>query len=506
MRRLAVVVLAIAACVPVRLATSATGAAPGFDYGVAAGEITSSSAVIWTRAPKAGRLTYEVDRVEVPCKPAKDGGSGLTSGLRCSEFVFGSSRVESVHDLTVRVRVPRLRPATRYRYHFEQGGATSAIGTFVTAPKPTANAAIRFAFSGDADATPGPDGKPGFNIFQVYGRMATEKNDFNINLGDTIYSDSEVAGSPAALHRRREVGEVQARPGASEPRASSARGAGLYSHWDDHEFVNDFSRAEYRRRALPGGRQGVHRLRAGHVARPKNGLYRTFRWGKNLELFFLDERSFRSAKASAGGTCNVRARRPRADRARGRARRLRGARSPRSASPVSQACLDAINEPVTDDSSARGSTPRSSRRSRPRPRRGRSSSNETPIQQFYRCPYDRWEGYAAERTQLLARPRGRQERRLPDDRHAREPDRRGAAADVRAARARGHRHLGGRHRPGRDEHVREGDRRRHRPARDAVTSSRRSFLKPPPPRGIGHALRRHRRLQLQRGSRDRDDA
>ena len=69
MRRLAVVVLAIAACVPVRLATSATGAAPGFDYGVAAGEITSSSAVIWTRAPRAGRLTYEVDRVEVPASP-----------------------------------------------------------------------------------------------------------------------------------------------------------------------------------------------------------------------------------------------------------------------------------------------------------------------------------------------------------------------------------------------------------------------------------------------------
>jgi phosphodiesterase/alkaline phosphatase D-like protein len=27
------------------------------------------------------------------------------------------------------------------------------------------------------------------------------------------------------------------------------------------------------------------------------GLYRTFRWGRNLELFFLEERSFRSAKA-----------------------------------------------------------------------------------------------------------------------------------------------------------------------------------------------------------------
>ena len=28
--------------------------------------------------------------------------------------------------------------------------------------------------------------------------------------------------------------------------------------------------------------------------------------------------------------------------------------------------------------------------------------NETPIQQFYALPYDRWEGYEAERTTLLA--------------------------------------------------------------------------------------------------------
>ena len=60
MRRVALVVLAIAACVPVRLATSATTAAPGFDYGVAAGEITSTSAVLWTRAPTAGRVVLGI--------------------------------------------------------------------------------------------------------------------------------------------------------------------------------------------------------------------------------------------------------------------------------------------------------------------------------------------------------------------------------------------------------------------------------------------------------------
>ena len=71
----------------------------------------------------------------------------------------------------------------------------------------------------------------------------------------------------------------------------------------------------------------------------------------------------------------------------------------------------------------------------------------------------------------------RAERRLPDDRHAREPRQRGALQDARRA-ARELRDLGGRDRPGRDEHVREGDRRassahRARGQRSARSSSSR---------------------------------
>jgi hypothetical protein len=56
---------------------------------------------------------------------------------------------------------------------------------------------VRFAITGDADATPGASGQPVFG-FGVYARIAAERNDFNINLGDTIYSDSEVGDTPVA--------------------------------------------------------------------------------------------------------------------------------------------------------------------------------------------------------------------------------------------------------------------------------------------------------------------
>ena len=36
----------------------------------------------------------------------------------------------------------------------------------------------------------------------------------------------------------------------------------------------------------------------------RDGLYRSFRWGRNLEVFFLDERSFRSANADANHVCD----------------------------------------------------------------------------------------------------------------------------------------------------------------------------------------------------------
>jgi phosphodiesterase/alkaline phosphatase D-like protein len=50
-RRLVVLAAAVTLVVAV---ASADAASPGFRYGVAAGEITTKSAVLWTRAPRTG--------------------------------------------------------------------------------------------------------------------------------------------------------------------------------------------------------------------------------------------------------------------------------------------------------------------------------------------------------------------------------------------------------------------------------------------------------------------
>jgi alkaline phosphatase D len=220
-------VLASAVALAAGLATAVAVAAPsprGFAYGVAAGEMTATSVRLWTGAPKAGPVTLVVT------------GAGATR-----RFALTASPAS---DLTVQRTARGLRPGTTYRYRFVQGGVTSVTGRFETAPAVTAAAAVRFAISGDADATPGPNGKPGFNGFETYGAMARARNDFAINFGDTIYSDSEVGGSPVARTVREKWAKYRIGL-ALEPLRRLRASTGVYSGWDDHEFVNDYSRAEH---------------------------------------------------------------------------------------------------------------------------------------------------------------------------------------------------------------------------------------------------------------------
>jgi alkaline phosphatase D len=373
MRRLLLAVLAALALAP------AAVAAPGFSYGVAAGEITSTSAIVWTRSNELGAV-----RLHLWPSPRK----GMP-------FVQVDLKPTAARDRVVQRRIFGLRPNTRYTYLFSTPFRRSRIaagGEFRTAPAPSDPEPIRFAISGDADGTRVPaTGKPAYNAFQVYGRMAAERNHFNINLGDTIYSDSGVAGAKA-LTVAAKWGRYKVNLGYGHLR-NLRRGAGLYSHWDDHEFINDFTRAEH------GGAIYAAGVRAFRDYAPvsyssRDGLYRTFRWGRHLELFFLDERSFRSAKARAACGNDL------APTAPQPVRNAFAALVPALATPVAPACLTALRDPSRTMLGARQYAA-FTRAIRASTATWKVVVNEVPIQQFYALPYDRWEGYEAERERLL---------------------------------------------------------------------------------------------------------
>jgi alkaline phosphatase D len=360
-----------------------------YKSGRTAGEITAHSAIVWARAIRPvtvraqvatdSQFRHKVARARVKAKPK--------------------------NDLTVQRKIGGLEPAETYYYRFctVRRHNCSGKGRFETAPARGDTKTIRFAYSGDETGThePGSD-KPFWGYSKVWKTVAGERNDFNIDFGDTIYSDPEVPGwanrtalsvpEKWAMYRRKlRIGNMR------RVRAAT----GMYNHWDDHEFRNDFSVPEFGRKLYDHGVRAFRDYEPAHYTK-KSGLYRTVRWGKNLELFFLDERSFRSAKASADGKCdNPDTGQPDlAPTAPDDKRQFFSALIPSLKEPVSPKCKRAIDNPkrtmlgkpqfhrfLHDVTSSNA--------------RWKVVMNETPIQQFYGLPYDRWEGYAYERVQLL---------------------------------------------------------------------------------------------------------
>src|SRR4029450_12421541 len=132
--RASLVVTAAAAIV-----ASAPAAALEFTHGVASGEVTPVSAVLWTRVNGAASLRVTVERISP--------GPGPKKLIKSVSATAGS-------DFTARVLVAPLTPAATHQYQFDGGGIVSQVGTFRTAPLPSVAKNLRFAYTGDSDGTP----------------------------------------------------------------------------------------------------------------------------------------------------------------------------------------------------------------------------------------------------------------------------------------------------------------------------------------------------------------
>jgi len=411
MRRIATLCVASAlAGIAAALFAPAVGAAPkGFKFGVSSGDVSSHSAILWARANKPGEALVQVT--------AHGSFGGCDIGGAKKNFVAKASKS---NDLTVQKKVSGLKPNRRYKYRWcMSGGRRSAVGHFDTAPAQGQAKTIRFSITGDQDASTLPGGTtPYWNDFGVWRKIKAEGNNFNVLMGDTIYSDSEVPGVGGVAGTAVTVPQKWAKYRlnlAMKPWANVRGATSYYAHWDDHEFINDFARSQ---NAFPevGGnveasgeqvyKNGVKAFRNYNpiTYSKQNGIYRTFRWGRNLQVFFLDERSFRSAKADYGGQCDNPPGSGKPDlapTAPESSRLLFSTIAPQLKTPPPPACVAAINDP---NRTMLGQRQREvfEKAIEKSTATFKVIMNEVPIQQFYALPYDRWEGYAAERIQLLS--------------------------------------------------------------------------------------------------------
>ena len=157
------------------LAGIVLGAGPVFTHGVASGDVTDESAVLWTRVDQKTKVT-----VEVAYSPD------------FNVIIFDKKeKAIAENDFTVKFFPDDLPANQTLYYRFQAGDATSETGTFKTAPIPTVSSDATIAFSADTDGIH-IEGVPFFNNFEVLDRIREESPDVFVYLGDTIYSDSTI--------------------------------------------------------------------------------------------------------------------------------------------------------------------------------------------------------------------------------------------------------------------------------------------------------------------------
>ena len=361
-------------------AAASNGKTAEFNEGVAAGDVTSTSAVLWTRARGGDNVIVDVARDESFAQIERS-------------FAVQTS---SASDYTLKAKVEGLTPNTHYVYRFRAGTATSDLGTFVTAPDPAASRPLRFVFAGDADGSKHSDGTPIYNHFEVLDAAAKANPDFSLFFGDTIYGDRPPAARTVDDYRAK----YKQNRGYDAMRAFLAAAA-TYNTWDDHEVTDNFAGTTADRALFGAGRQAFQEYWPIDTATDASKMYRAVRWGKDVDLIILDERSFRDAPADAACTSGRSADPLPGVLEPGVPDNVRNIRTFVGLSAdLPEGCLSTLDDPSR---TMLGDAQKQFLKDRLKSSDAtwKVIVNEVPIQQILALPYDRWEGYAAERREVL---------------------------------------------------------------------------------------------------------
>jgi alkaline phosphatase D len=149
---------------------------------VAAGDMTASDAVLWTRTtdPASGQ----------PVAAGVTAQLAAESEFRKILFTY-HGEANAARAGTIKIETSGLASHTRYFYRFvAEDGGVSPSGQFTTAPAENEKVAIRFAFSGDAHGAWRP--------YPLLHRFAELRLDYFVFLGDTMYESASKGSPPAA--------------------------------------------------------------------------------------------------------------------------------------------------------------------------------------------------------------------------------------------------------------------------------------------------------------------
>ena len=307
-------------------------------HGIASGDVTNDSAVVWARSNREAQMHVEYDTY---------------SNFSQSNSLNSSSLANQTTDYTARAKLEGLNPDTVYYYriwfstpHLYQEYSDNAlhseplVGSFRTAPDPSSPTIkpISFIFAADLggqkhcrQAATG-----GYSIFK---NMTQLSPDFFIANGDMIYAADKCPIEGPSDNWKNIPGNFS---GITDPSVnwtdteqvrdtylehwqynradpylqSFLQSVSMYSQWDDHEVINDFGALWQYWNSFNKDRKGYPIIvNEGRDAffnyspidrnlDDKDRIYRSFNWGPNLDVFILDGRSYRSPNIIADTSDN----------------------------------------------------------------------------------------------------------------------------------------------------------------------------------------------------------
>lgn len=273
----------------------------GFANGVKIGEVTDTSVVLWTRLTQDSEAGNRVDEWKadapnwtVPGEEGKVRFRYWKAELKDTSIQTAWTKVDASSDFCIQTRIEGLSPGTYYQFQAqaktESSGAT-ILGYFTTAPTPEAARPVTFTVSTCQEFELRDDKENGHKIYRS---MLALKPSFFIQTGDTLYYDRKEPLAKNMELARYRWGRMYSLP---FQRAFHEQIPTYWMH-DDHDLLKDD--------CWPGQTYGdltwEQGLQIWHEQIPQSDKpYRTFRWGKNLQIWLPEGREFRSPNKMPDG-------------------------------------------------------------------------------------------------------------------------------------------------------------------------------------------------------------
>ncbi len=283
-----------------------------FPNGVASGDTTQTSTVLWTRSNTLGKVTFEYSTKSDFSSIAGTKTATITDALQ-----------------PVKVEINDLTANTDYFYRAIDPNGDKSTGKFSTAAALGVRTGLKFGVSGDWRGELAP--------YPAISNADDAKLKFFVEFGDTIYADvaspalknldgTEKAQATTLGDYRTKHSEVYSTRGGQNTFADLRSSTSILATIDDHEVVNDFAGGQdlatssAAEQALYGAKTGLINdsplfesgLQAFQEYNPLRDLtystsgdvrtdgerkvYRSNSFGSDAATFVLDARSFRDTE------------------------------------------------------------------------------------------------------------------------------------------------------------------------------------------------------------------